>query len=985
MQQELIQQGLVRPRLIRPRLIQRWRVWIGVGMAVAAALWSHPSPVVAQTVPPAPARAAYVIQLQAPAAAEVYAALTAPDQLTAAEAAIEVAAATAATQAHLAQVDLAQQTLLSALAAHDAQVLYRTQRVYNGIAVLAAPDQVDALAALPGVAAVYPLIPKTPDNAKVNVLLNLPRLWQGVTRGGLTGAGVKVAVIDTGIDYLHAMFGGPATATDYARNDTTLLGDVPNFPGIKVAGGYDFTGDTYDANPASLFYQPIPQPDPDPMDCYGFGHGTHVAGTLAGYGVRAGAAWPGPYDTSLDPTSFDLAPGVAPQATLYALKVFGCSGSSDVVDAAVEWAVDPNQDGDFSDRMDVINLSLGASFGIAYDSTVVAVENAAKLGIIVVASAGNTGDAHYSTGSPSVADATLAVAASDVLLQDSQTARDGELASFSARGPRRLDHALKPDISAPGVRIVSARRGTGTQGATSSGTSMASPVVAGVMALLRQAYPEQGAPGWSARELKALVMNTAAYPLSPSTMPPAPYSLLRMGAGRVDPTAALQSHLIAYDADAPDRVSVSFGRVPVGDETYVVRMLEVANKSAQPITATVGYVPVRTLPGVSVEVPTGAIITVPPFDRASVAVTLRGRAADLARLPDPARQSTPDGTPWLDEVGGYVTFTPAAAQGVPIHVAVHALPHAVSQVSLSGAPLDFTAAPNGAYPYTVTGGTLPAAAAPTSTVPMIGLFQLLTSSPPISAGPLGDPNPARYAHADLRHVGIAGPVEVDGEMMVYFALVTYGAWSTPTETSFVIEMDVNDDHEVDYRLMNREAGDVNLNDTGYSDDFVSLLEGPGQVRAIQGPLNVLPATDADPGVFDNNVMILPLRVADLGHNVGRVRFAVVGYSADVASSTLPPPVDRTRALTWDVARSPGLIVHGPSQVLAQALAQVLARPTLGQGVVVEYELAEFLRQPSIGLLVVHLHNRLETRAQVLPIRYAWPHQGFLPYMASKQQ
>jgi hypothetical protein len=188
-QQRLVRQRLIRQRLIRQRLIQRWRVWIGVGMAVAAALWSHPSPVVAQTVPPAPARAAYVIQLQAPAAAEVYAALIAPDQLTATEAAIEVAAATAATQAHLAQVDLAQQTLLSALAAHDAQVLYRTQRVYNGIAVLAAPDQVDALAALPGVAAVYPLIPKTPDNAKVNVLLNLPRLWQGVTRGGLTGAG----------------------------------------------------------------------------------------------------------------------------------------------------------------------------------------------------------------------------------------------------------------------------------------------------------------------------------------------------------------------------------------------------------------------------------------------------------------------------------------------------------------------------------------------------------------------------------------------------------------------------------------------------------------------------------------------------------------------------------------------------------------------------------------------------------------------------
>lgn len=319
--------------------------------------------------------------------------------------------ATSEAQTQLERIEQSQQALLASLAEMGATVIYRVQRVYNGIAVQVDASRLAEIRQLPNVKDVHTLIPEEIDHTTSVPLIGAPQVWDSGGLG-LTGQNIKIGVIDTGIDYLHANFGGSGgiTGTLYISNNTTIVGDVPGFPGVKVVGGYDFVGDNYNANGTGA--ELIPQPDPDPMDCYG--HGSHVAGTAAGYGVDTdGATYTGPYSSTLAFTStFRIGPGVAPEAELYALRVFGCEGSTNVTVQAIEWAVDPNGDGDFSDHLDVINMSLGSDYGSAFDPSAVASDNAVLAGVIVVISAGNDSDAYYVTGSPGTSSRAVSVAAS---------------------------------------------------------------------------------------------------------------------------------------------------------------------------------------------------------------------------------------------------------------------------------------------------------------------------------------------------------------------------------------------------------------------------------------------------------------------------------------------------------------------------------------------------------------------------------------------
>jgi subtilisin family serine protease len=286
-------------------------------------------------------------------------------------------------------------------------VLSSYQHAYNGLKVKIPAGKVADLAGAANVVAVHPVQLMKRGLTRSVPLVGAPTAWN--SPGNFRGEGIKIAIIDTGLDYTHADFGGPGTPAAYtaahaaetAPADPRFFG--PNAPRVK--GGVDLVGDSYQPDDNAPNFQPVPHPDPNPLDCDG--HGTHVAGIAAGSGVTAdGRTFTGPYDANtVSSRSWNVGPGVAPRADLYAVRVFGCAGPTDLTVDAIEWAV--------ANDMDVINMSLGSPFGSKDEPSAVAADNAAKDGVIVVASAGNEGPNPYMVGSPSTGSNVISVAAID--------------------------------------------------------------------------------------------------------------------------------------------------------------------------------------------------------------------------------------------------------------------------------------------------------------------------------------------------------------------------------------------------------------------------------------------------------------------------------------------------------------------------------------------------------------------------------------------
>jgi subtilisin family serine protease len=300
-----------------------------------------------------------------------------------------------------------QDSLTPAIRRAGGRVVAQLQTAYNGVQVQVREKDVAGLAELPGVVAVHKVRSFKPSNTNGVPFIGGPEAWGDY---GKTGKGVKIAIIDTGIDYTHKDFGGAGTdaAWKYAEAHSTVDPSTdpqlaaqfgPDAP--KVKGGWDLVGDAYNANdPAS-----VPKPDANPLDCNG--HGSHVAGSSAGFGVlQDGSTFHGPWNAdTVRSHDWNVGPGVAPEAELYAFRVFGCEGSTDVTAEAIDRAA--------AAGVDVISMSLGSDFGGTDDPTTVAADNAAKAGITVVAASGNAGQNAYMTSSPASADHVLSVAALD--------------------------------------------------------------------------------------------------------------------------------------------------------------------------------------------------------------------------------------------------------------------------------------------------------------------------------------------------------------------------------------------------------------------------------------------------------------------------------------------------------------------------------------------------------------------------------------------
>jgi subtilisin family serine protease len=394
--------------------------------------------------------------------------------------------------------------------------------------------------------------------------IGAPAAWNA----GLSGAGVTVAVLDTGVDDAH-----------------------PDLRG-RVAGEANFTD--------------------GPAADDGNGHGTHVASLVAGSGAAAGGA----------------RRGVAFGARLLSGKVLddGGTGQFSWIIAGMEWAA--------AQGARVVNLSLGSDTpSTGRDPLSLAVDELTEsAGVLFVVSAGNNGPRATTIGAPGAADAALTVGAVD---------RRDALADFSARGPRLVDHAIKPDLVAPGVDIIAARaagtrlgRPVNANYTRLSGTSMAAPHVAGAAALLAQQRPD-----WTPAMLKAVLIGTAT---------PTAGGAYERGGGRLDLTGALPQRLIA------DTPHLSYGLIPYPQSALppVEKTVTFANRSAGPMNLTL-TARMRAPHG---RVPAGMLTVTPP----RLVVPAGGTAAATVTL-DVAQGG-------FGALSGEVTATPAT--GPPLRVPV---------------------------------------------------------------------------------------------------------------------------------------------------------------------------------------------------------------------------------------------------------------------------------------------------------------------------
>ena len=375
---------------------------------------------------------------------------------------------------YLRELAAAQRSLQSHIESslRDADVRWHYSIVVNALAVELSPSQVSKLERLPGVAQVYPSVRYHALGGTSTLLNQTPGLIGATNIWGsnltTAGNGMKIGIVDDGVNQTHPFLSpsGFAMPAGFPKGNT-------NYTTNKVIVARAFA-------PASPKYANASLPfDPSASE-----HATHVAG-IAGGDHGIGAA--GGVSVS----------GIAPKAYIGNYKVLtiptisgvGLDGNSPEIAKGIEAAV--------ADGMDVINLSLGEpEVEPARDIVVKAIDGAARAGVVPAIAAGNDFDGfgRGSVGSPGSAPLAITAAAST---------KAKVVASFSSGGPTPVSLQMKPDVTAPGVSVLSSIPARDGLWAEWSGTSMASPHVAGAAALLKQIHPN-----WTVAQIKSALVLT---------------------------------------------------------------------------------------------------------------------------------------------------------------------------------------------------------------------------------------------------------------------------------------------------------------------------------------------------------------------------------------------------------------------------------------------------------------------------------------------
>jgi minor extracellular serine protease Vpr len=922
------------------------------------------------------------------------------------------------------QIQTGQTPVADAVRKSGGRVISQMQDAYNGIHVHVKAGQLTSLASLSGVSAIQYVPIYKPALTHSVPYVAAPQAW---TDTGQSGAGVKIAVIDTGVDFYHADFGGSGNPADYTygrAHDTTAPatnadGVTVAFPSAKIPVGYDFVGDAYDASATPGSPATIPQPDPNPLDCNS--HGTHTASTAAGEGVLSdGSTYTGPYNASIyGTTDFRIGPGVAPQATLFIYRVFGCEGSTDVTTEAINRAVE--------DGADVISMSLGSDFGEADTPDAVASNNAARAGVVVVAASGNEGNGAYITSTPGSATRAISVAAIDsnqsfpgatiqlpsgnvsalnanngplpvtgrlnvlmsggsvslgcsasdysgvaagdivvtlrgvcarvdratlgqaagaaavVMINNSPglppfegpingvhipflgldpsnaaaligangamvtvasagpLANPGyqQLADFSSWGPRFTDSAIKPEVAAPGVSIVAAGMGTGSGVLVDSGTSMATPHVAGVAALVIASHP-----GWSVNEVKAALMSTAD-----TSVNIVGYDPRGAGSGLVQAQRATTTRAIALTADRLDTLSFSYA--PATRSWAATRSFVIENKGSSPITYKLSAAFIGSAGGSKISV-SPAKVTVLGHAARVVSVRLSLSTAAVKALPF-ADTFAGVGPGAVFDIEGLVTATPTTSgAGIyPLHVPFLVAPRGLSNV-LAGPVAKYTSASGVASTslkltnFGIHDGT--------ADVYSWGIYSKSR------AGALAR---VRAAGVQSQLGSFCDPSIPDSDRCLIFAVNGWNRWSNASALEFDISIDTNADGNPDFIVVGLDLGAV----------LAGAFNGTYASFTFDASGDLIDAFYAD-APMNSSVVELPALASDMGITSAAPTFSysVAGFDLLTGDSDVVPSAAAFDAFNPAVSNGQFLfLASGKSATLPLSvnLAAQHGNPALG--------------------------------------------------------